>query len=359
MSTEGIRPKEKVELKPASILLHLTKYIGPGNSLDGWFEKLREHGHQMTMHEWISHLHIGFEMYPCEKWRENPYPATRTDLVRSYLDFADGHCSDDSDMELPEDSQNGIEGKYFDGYDGMNKVFIKPSKIRQRIAQKAIKELVDHFFKEHLPGESERLVEDWAVGIVKDGLLTDLQYFFRVEKKYENWRITNLNYGWRVPSTNGKILIPFLLNLAKFLWEWEGEFIDSWWKEEEQIACKKRIDDFQDKLDQAKPWMIEVLANLGRLDILNKYLLKLDEESLNKLKEIALRTKLDRHKHSVDKDRLVKSIEEALYAGSTAAALLFKHDNSVKVDEILRKVQEEETKIREAERKLAELKSGQ
>jgi hypothetical protein len=283
--------------------------------------------------------------------------------VRCYLNIADRHCGDNDAFRIPEDRDENIFGKpdveYFDRRDEIgNKFYIKPSEIRRRIAKKAMKELIINFFKKHLPEEGKELNGNWAVGIVKAGLLADLQYFFRVEEKYDMWRMTNLMIGWWGSSSDEKIVISFILNLAKFLWEWKALSPHSYWSEQEQSAYRKVNAEFQIALDQAKPWMIEVLAGLGKLDILSKYLLKLDEESLNKLKEIALRTKLDRHKHPVNKDRLVEGIEEAVYSGSAAAALLTRHASVVKTDEKLRKVQETENQKREIEERLSELQSG-
>lgn len=75
-----------------------------------------------------------------------------------------------------------------------------------------------------------------------------------------------------------------------------------------------------------KIWAVQLLSYLRKLWIFDKAMVWLDCECQAKLKEIALETVLVRPDHPVDEDRRVHTLDEARFAGSPEAWLLFRHE---------------------------------
>jgi hypothetical protein len=99
--------------------------------------------------------------------------------------------------------------------------------------------------------------------------------------------------------------------------------------------------------------MIEVLAQLDRLDILKKWLLELDAACLAKLKEIAFRNKLDKYER--DEERNVATLDEACYLGSKSAWLLKEYELKKRESGRLSKIREARQRKAEADQTIAEL----
>jgi hypothetical protein len=114
------------------------------------------------------------------------------------------------------------------------------------------------------------------------------------------------------------------------------------------------------RLEIAQPWMIEVLNWLGRLNVLERWILELSETCLAKLKEIALRSKLSEYhpQHQVKKSRTVLTVDEACFVGSPAGWLLKRRELMERVHARLTAIREAERERDAAEQKLEELTPG-
>ena len=78
----------------------------------------------------------------------------------------------------------------------------------------------------------------------------------------------------------------------------------------------------RERIEASKVWMVEVLACLGKPELLNPWLSRLSRPCVAKLHEIAMRAELKSYSHPVNEDRPVANMGEALVAGSAAAWLL-------------------------------------
>ena len=191
--------------------------------------------------------------------------------------------------------------------------------IREQLARKAFNVLCLNFFNmESFDSGHTTPKWIWEGTVVSERLLPVIQNFFRVEEGQRDKKmiVRNLSIRDDGRSHNEQHAVGFLLNLARFLWTWKYSPCDL------TGAKQKIIDERYARINAAKPWMIEVLAGLNRLEVLQKWMYKLDDSCLLKLKEIAMRhTVTDGLGH-----RQVTTLEEACYAGSSAAWFLKRHE---------------------------------
>ena len=101
--------------------------------------------------------------------------------------------------------------------------------------------------------------------------------------------------------------------------------------------------------------MVEVLSELGELEILREWLFKLDNASIAKLTEIAMRGRFYLHSHPVVKDRPVESVDEAFLLGSVAARILKERELKMEVDGRLREIRNKTEEVEAASLRLQEL----
>ena len=300
-----------------------------------WCEWLERWQSAATLEEMLGLLHVGFNV-PIEKtcYEETEYHYK--DKIIFYLNIADGWKSS---LLLRRDGDDG-RAEYRFGVDRHGNIQKKNlSQLRQVLATKAFDVLCMSFFRlEELSEVNNRdFMCVWERVLGKE-LFPMILKFFRAEKDcFGTHHIRNLS-GHEDSSHNEKEAITFLLNMAKFLWEWEEVEIRSWDKKpEETQRYNSEMRTFLEK--EAKPWMVEVLSTLGRLDVLEKKKLSLSKQCLAKLKEIALRCELSHHKDPVMKDRKVANLDEACYAGSKAAWFLkrleLEKSEGKRLDEIL------------------------
>ena len=154
--------------------------------------------------------------------------------------------------------------------------------------------------------------------------------------------------SWELHAVN------FLLGLVIFVWSWERHEIP-WGPSSEQEMVREHNRLTQIRLDSAKPWLVEILAYLGRLDLLRSRTTQLDEPCLAKLKEIALRAELSQYNHPVKETRPVATVEEACYVGSPAALFLERCELMLREGKRLTAILEAEEVAADATRKLKEL----
>lgn len=321
---------EKSTLKDAGAGFHttLTREIRP---IRNWHEWLARWQEAETMEEMLGLLHVGFNA-SLERGAIWEKTYDKIDRLTFYFTIADG-WADSYLLKISEDENK----EYQVGYDQDGHV-IRESlrKLRHQVARKAFDILCStNFFRtELLDSENCRGYESrikWEEMITSERLFPVIQNFFRAERGLfgDRIEIRNLSRWDDKRSHNEQQAVNFLLNLAKFVWEWREYEIPSWYTSEQKDEMKMRNVEMRSRLDSAKPWMVEVLAQLGRLDVLRKWILKLDEVCLTKLKEIALRNKLETYRqYSVIKDRPVATLDEACYVGSKAAWFLKEHETT-------------------------------
>jgi len=318
-------------------------------------------------HEWLAHwqaakdlqwmeslLHVGFSV-PLEQEQYGEKKYDRIDRDIFYFTIADG-WADSFLFRLPEDQ----EKEYKVGHDSNWNVIKKtPSELRQQLAGKAFDMLCSNFFKVKLGNNRDGFdfPKVWKELIVSERLFPVIQNFFRVEKgRYSDFvEILNLSLRDDGRSHNERQAVNFLLNLAQFLWTWKEP--DTSWPNSKEEKTDERLAAMRVRVDTAKPWMIEVLAVLKRLDVLQGWILKLDEACLAKLKEIALSNELKTHQHPVIKARLVATLDEACYLGSETAWFLKEHELMTKEHKRLGTILEAERKKVEADREIKKLTS--
>ncbi len=163
-----------------------------------------------------------------------------------------------------------------------------------------------------------------------------LDFFSPVPHKYrkDEWFITNLATHYdKIPHVD-KTVIEFLLKLHNSMWNWE-----KWNDDESEMR-------FAQKIEEARPWMTKILVALGRWDILEATISKLSKPCLEELRAIALSATMD--------DAKVRTLEEAVYAGSKAAQLLLIHRTKTEVDRQLRKLQAAKAAQKKAQERVKE-----
>ena len=305
-----------------------------------------------TLQEMISLLHVGFDQtIACS----SGIPNESEQRLVFYFGVADGWADIDL-LKVPEDYKNGHREETFFGYDSnYNRVYKTPAYFRQLVAQKAFGVLCSNFFKiDLLQNESGKFNYVWKGVVTSERLFLIIRDFFRVEMSGRgDVAIRNLT-RFEERSHNELKVITFLVNLATFIWGWDEYEVENYRPDKTEL--EKDNVETRARLNASKPWMIEVLAKIKRLDLLRGWLLKLDRPCLAKLKEVALRAKLCRHlNHPVIEDRLVATVEEACYIGSSAALLLNEYNIKRKEQERLKAIFEVECEKAQLDEKLRRL----
>jgi len=301
-------------------------------------------------------LHVGFNVsLERGNWDEPDYD--EIDRIRFYLAIADGWTN----YLTWADPRNDV--RYQAGYDEKGYPVNKTGgELRQELARKAFDILAQKFFRglKLLDGGSrgDELNNAWYERILSPQLFSDILNFFRSETRGESGSVVIRNISLhREMSHNEQFVIDFLLNLAQFLWSWERKESQKCrtlkQKELWEFANKER----RSRVEMAKPWMIEVLNYIRRLDVLREWLLELNEPCLAKLKEIALRSKLSTFRHSVRENRPAVSIEEACYVDSAAGWLLKEYELKRAEQARLKEIREAEEARENADRRIRILSS--
>jgi hypothetical protein len=321
---------------------------------EGW-QKAR------TLRDMLSVLHHGFAVsLQYQNYEEPRYD--EIDRLLFYFTQADG-WADRYILELPNDDR-GLG--CFIGYDGNgNKIVKSQSEMRHSVAQKAMEGLCTNFFKKAdkvVKSRDEGFSHIWTKLVLSERLFPVIQNFFRAEQVRFGSGLAIRNLPHRGILSEDKrshiegAIINFLLNLNSLLWLWEKPDT-KWWGDQKEQA-DKTFAATQANIELAKPWMVEVLSNLGRLDALEEWILQLDRPCIYKLEEIALRQKLGYHHHVgqyIGDDRFAETLDEACFAGSEAAWFLKRYMLFKKEDKRLRAIRETESQMIEAQQRLQQL----
>ena len=348
MSEEN-KEKEEVVIKPLT-----TVNIRPIWNWNEWLELWQLASDRECMGWLESLLHTGFNgnvSFDKADYYEKKYD--HIDRIIAYFTIADGWPN-----HYQFENSNGNDRSYLTGYDkNGNSVRKSTSALRQQVARKAFDMLCLNFFKEEEYRYEESEGDFWWRVVLSERLFPVIQNFFRIEKgRYtDRVEIRNLYHQTERLSHNEQLAVDFLLKLAKFLWEWKKTPIESWHKEDKQKSISEKNERRRIQLDAAKPWMVEILIQLDKLDVLRKWMFKLDKPCLDKLREIALHSELDDFEHHVAKDRPVKTLDEACLAGSKAAWFLKEYELKKKELTRLKTVRDAELALEEAQRKVKKL----
>lgn len=324
----------------AEIPFHKT-FIQEVRPPESWHEWLELAKAAVTLDQKLGLLHGAFNIKVELYWDEKSASYIEySDLDR--LEFFFGVADGWADAGLLDFRADGTrysigEKKYFVGYDRKSssityEIHRSESEQRQKLARKAFDMLAANFFKmpEIREDADNREVNEaqWMSNYVLWGpIFPIVQQFFKFEEgKYFGAGIRNLSPSYEHRPQSEKQAIDFLLKLAKFLWDWREKETKSWDSKEHVAEEKKQNATRRAIVDGAKPWMIEVLSQLRKLSLLEKWIFQLDSPCLSKLKEIALRNKFVSYKDPVNKDRKVATIDEACYLGSEAGWILKRYE---------------------------------
>ncbi|MEI6528227.1 MAG: hypothetical protein WCO10_00970 [bacterium] len=319
----------------------LTREIRP--PIRNWHEFLALWNAATDHQRQVSLLHEGYTI-PYGKWNYDEKEYDAFDRHIFYLTIAEGWA----DYNLLQLNGDGDAG-YHLGYDKFgNKIMKSPKEMRQILALKAFEVLCLNFFKGVvLKVDTRRGREfhgDWEGNILADKFFPVIQNFFRVEKDYRD-HIEVRNLSWRDDQSHNEVhAIDFVLNLARFLWGWK-EVSNPWWISKDDMGkWREKQNALSTRIISARPWIIEILNHLGRLDLLQEWLLDLDRPCLAKLREIAMRKAFSASREDIP----VRNLEEACYLDSKAGWLLKQYELKKAVHQ----------KLQEAERKRQERENG-
>ncbi|GEM_PF-1394943 len=336
----------------------------PPRNWGEWLERARA---AETIHEKLGLLHGAFEVelgrgdwdHAAKAFREY----SDSGRIETFFEIADGWA--DKDLLRTEGVRWSDEPRCRIGRDSRNQLERTESEQRQQLARKAFDMLVVNFFKmpEIRGDEFDRgnMEARWIKDFVFGPLFPVVQNFFRIHnyEKEGHAYVRNLSLHGEQRLQNEKVVVNFLLKLPKFLWSWKDPEISYWGKSPEDVARQEKEKDgvlaMRTVVDGAKPWMIEVLAVLRELDLLEKWILELDGSCLAMLKKIALRNQFGTHIHPVTKDRRVVTIDEACYLGSPAGWLLKKHELMTREHKRLNAIRSAEWKRQDADRTIEKL----
>ncbi len=353
MNESTLKKEEGAEKGEVKIHTTLTRETRPYRNfhevIEGWQAAKNQN-------EMLGALHWGYRV-SLEKgsWQEREYDAIDRHIF--YLTQADG-WADEHLLQLPGDDR--IK-HYFVGYSSEgHQIYKRPAELRREVAQKAFDMFCLNFLGKvqlFVRGRhGDEFTREWEQTIISERLFPVIQRFYRAQKTVcERIEIRNLSHLCldEKRSHNEELALEFLVKLAKFILGWrEPEILYGSDKEGEKkclVATCARI-------DAAKPWMIEILAWLDRIDVLRKWILELDKACLAKLKEIAMRNEFDGYYPSpVRERRPVVTLDEACYLGSKAAWFLKEHELRIREHKRLTAIQEAEKQIKEAGRQIEEL----
>lgn len=289
----------------------LEREIRPLRNWQEWCERWQA---TVSLEEMMGLLHCGFNV----SLRHHEYGEVDYDEIDRlifYLTIADG-WADDGLLRRPDETREQI---FVTGRDkDWNEIRKNAGELRQQVARKAFEMLCHNFFKPDLHAP-----RNGYEGVMSERLFPVIQVFFRAEPARFGDRIVIRN----LPRCDSRIswelyALDFFPALAEFVWGWEQHEISTWHKPEEQQVVVEYNRATRTRLDSSKPWLVEVLSCMGKLDLLRKRILDLDKPCLDKLKKIAMWAELSIHRHPVKKTRSVATLEEACFAGSASALLL-------------------------------------
>jgi hypothetical protein len=320
---------------------------------NNWYEWLQCWLDAKTDQTMLGLLHMGFTV-PMNKRAHFEPEFHDCDRIKLYLTIADGYWMKDFRDDNPARSRIALARKAFDV---LCAEFFDIEKFCKR-----------NYYRTDNRGKPSQ-GEFWAECITSKKMFPMFRKFFDIDTEARlGGRIHNLEPRWHSDHHHGeKKIINCLLHLTKYIFDWSEARVMSydWESGEYGVSTRDYRAEMNDYMrtvvDNAMPWLIEVLHDLDQLNFLLPWLLELNNECLVKLNEIAMRTKFEsNHRHGLylEKSREVKNLVEAYYFGSKAAQFLDLHNKAKQVVECANAIREAERNAEEASRKLAELTSA-
>ncbi len=329
----------------------------PIRAIETYTEWLTHWSKAETSDHMISLLHNGFTVPLWDRYGCNN-THTPTERILFYLSIADGWRDPDRILMHADDGKK----EYCIGEDKHGNLKKEsPSGLRCKVASKALVMLCQHFFKiekQELYNQS-RYDKARRELLLSEPLFSAIQHFFRIEEtKFSRCRIRNLFLRDHEECSNNQVIIrDFLLDLAQMMWEWKGE--DSFFlNDQEKMKETERNMQNRRRIEDAKPWMLEILDCFNQLSMMKKWMFSLAPACLSRLNEIALRAEIpSSYVSGVYGGGVYKvtTLAEACLAGSPAAEFLVLREISLKEYERLVKIKELKQKAQEAKRELDEL----
>jgi len=320
----------------------LGREIRPLHNWQEWFERWQM---AVSLEEMVGLLHCGFNV----SLRHHEYDEVDYDEIDRlvfYLTIADG-WADDGLLCRPDETREQIYVTWRDK--NWNEIRKSKGELRQQVARKAFEMLCHNFFKPELHASRNGFEGDWERSVLSERLFPIIQTFFRAEpvRFGDNIVIRNL------PRSDSRIswelhVLDFFSVLVESVWGWEQHEVPRFDKPEQQQVVMEYNRATRVRLDSSKPWLVEVLSCMDKLNLLRKRMLDLDQSCLDKLKEIAMRAKLSDFRHFVKKARPVATLEEACLVGSASAWFLVHHELVLKERTRLMKILEAEQRAEDA-----------
>lgn len=348
-------PTNTTEVTEAKETTHplLAREIRP---IRNWAELLERWESAKSIEEMLGLLHAGFTVSLGRRHHdEKTYDSI--DRLIFYFNIADGWADAFNILRKPEDRD-----RYYRWSDNEGLITEKSlSDLRRIIAQKAFDVLCLNVFKEVSLKGGGRNGDDfndlWKVLFTSERFFPIIQNFFRSEESssvFSQGSIRNLTCR-KESSHNEKLAHEFLVNLARFIWGWKESNVPNWLGAEQQKEIREHNRTMRARLNSAKPWMVGVLVDIKRLDVLREWILSLDKACLAKLRQIALRDSLQQYRHPVQKDRRVRNLDEACYVGSRAAWFLKEHELVTQEHARLTSIRQAEIESEKAAEKIKQL----
>ena len=238
------------------------------------------------------------------------------DVLLFYFAIADG-WRDCERLEVGDSRPNSIPYGY-DRY--RNRVCLTPAGIRRVVARKAFDILVQNFFK----CEGDDLKERVNSLINSEKLFKAITDFFTFEdgSRYLSRGIRNLTTHLLEKPHFQEVVEGFVIHLASLVFQWREREAHTFWGDvRERVVAEDALT--RKRLDEARPWAIDVLNAFKRLFLVMNYV---QDSDLEMIREIALRRELNPSSgHLVKERRLAQTAEEAFIAGSHAGEFLVFH----------------------------------
>lgn len=308
-----------------------------------------------TFEQKLGLLHVGWDVEMTgAPYGEKQYEPV--DRLKFYFGVADGWT--ESWNFRPEWMGHQDEPSYRVGWDkDGNRKIRTLSEQRQQLAIKAFEILALKYFRFQTTiierGREERRDRiAFHNRFLLDPAFQALQWFFRIE----NGRVYNLTSRHNKKSPHEEMALELLLKLPGILWDSEEWEIRSYDSEQQKTKKAQENEMLGEIIPAAKLWMIDVLAALHELDVLEQWLLDLDESCVAKLQEIAMRAEFAGFSYPVPEKRRVLTIDEACYLGSPSGWLVKKFQLAVAEHARLEAVRQAEIEAEEAAQRLERLR---
>ncbi len=325
----------------------------PVRPIDSWNEWLAHWDNCKTAEEMIGLLHAGFRVSIGPPYY-GAHEYDPIDRVILYLEIADGWWNSDLLRNSSDERYQEIQYDFGRDQHGNNQKR-SASEMRQIVARKAFDVLCQDFFRVDLHAGRQGFAGDWRRVVASEKLFPVILNFFRATETRSSRQVEVRNlslYGDVAPLE--KLARQFLLGLVSFIWDYKSLVEQYGGTDPSRVKAREEEERLVARLTEAKPWTIEVLSFLGELDLLWRW--ELDEPSLDKLRELALRAELSTR--LVLNSRRAKTIEEASVAGSRAAQFLILYRFDVEERKRLKAVLEAEQQKVAAERRIRELSTS-